>query len=53
MRFSEALAITPRDFDLAHQMISISKTWNYKEDGGFMPTKNIFTYNSRIGKYRY
>lgn len=40
MRFSEALAITPRDFDLAHQMISISKTWNYKEDGGFMPTKN-------------
>lgn len=40
MRFSEALAITPRDFDLAHQMLSINKTWNYKEDGGFMPTKN-------------
>lgn len=40
MRFSEALAITPRDFDMLHQMITINKTWNYKEDGGFMPTKN-------------
>jgi integrase len=40
MRFSEALAITPRDFDLPHQMLSINKTWNYKEDGGFLPTKN-------------
>ena len=40
MRFSEALAITPRDFDLPHQMISINKTWNYKEEGGFLPTKN-------------
>ncbi len=26
MRFSEALAITPSDFDFAHQMLSISKT---------------------------
>lgn len=40
MRFSEALAITPRDFDFQHQMLSISKTWNYKGEGGFMPTKN-------------
>jgi integrase len=40
MRFSEALALTPRDFDFAHQMLSISKTWNYKENGGFLPTKN-------------
>lgn len=40
MRFSEALAITPKDFDLPHQMISISKTWNYKGNGGFTPTKN-------------
>lgn len=40
MRFSEALAITPKDFDFIHQMIIINKTWNYKEDGGFMPTKN-------------
>lgn len=40
MRFSEALALTPKDFDFAHQSLSISKTWNYKGDGGFMPTKN-------------
>lgn len=40
MRFSEALAITPDDFDFAHQMLSVSKTWNYKEGGGFAPTKN-------------
>ena len=29
MRFSEALALTPKDFDLAHQILSISKTWDY------------------------
>ena len=40
MRFSEALALTPKDFDFAHQTLSISKTWNYKEKGGFLPTKN-------------
>jgi Site-specific recombinase XerD len=40
MRFSEALAITPNDFDFAHQTLSVSKTWNYKGDGGFLPTKN-------------
>ena len=40
MRFSEALAITPKDFDFANQTLSISKTWNYKEGGGFSPTKN-------------
>ncbi len=40
MRFSEALAITPKDFDFAHQSLSINKTWNYKEKGGFSPTKN-------------
>lgn len=40
IRFSEALALTPKDFDLAHQTLSISKTWNYKGDGGFLPTKN-------------
>lgn len=40
MRFSEALALTPKDFDFAHQTLSISKTWNYKGTGGFMPTKN-------------
>ncbi len=40
MRFSEALAITPDDFDFARQTLSISKTWDYKGEGGFMPTKN-------------
>jgi len=40
MRFSEAVALTPSDFDFAHQVLSISKTWNYKDGGGFQPTKN-------------
>ena len=40
MRFSEALAITPKDFDFAHQTVSINKTWNYKDGGGFAATKN-------------
>lgn len=41
IRFSEALALTPQDFDFAYQTITISKTWNYKEiKGGFEDTKN-------------
>ncbi len=40
MRFSEALALTPKDFDFSHQSLSISKTWDYKGNGGFLPTKN-------------
>lgn len=40
IRFSEALAITPKDFDFSHQTLNIEKTWNYKENGGFEPTKN-------------
>lgn len=41
MRFSEALALTPNDFDFSRQLLSINKTWNYKDDeGGFLPTKN-------------
>ena len=40
IRFSEALAITPKDFDFPHQTLNIEKTWNYKENGGFEPTKN-------------
>ncbi len=40
MRFSEAIALTPNDFDFVHQTLSISKTWNYKDGGGFQPTKN-------------
>lgn len=41
LRFSEALALTPSDFNFAYQTISISKTWNYKtKSGGFQGTKN-------------
>jgi integrase len=41
LRFAEALAITPKDFDFTHQTLSINKTWNYKtSSGGFQPTKN-------------
>ena len=40
MRFSEALAITPNDFNFSKQSLSINKTWDYKGNGGFMPTKN-------------
>lgn len=40
MRFSEALAVTPSDFEFSRQTLSISKTWDYKGEGGFLPTKN-------------
>lgn len=41
LRFSEALALTPRDFDFPTQKISITKTWDYKSaEGGFAETKN-------------
>lgn len=40
IRFSEALALTPNDFDFTKQSLSINKTWDYKSNGGFMPTKN-------------
>ena len=40
MRFSEALAITPKDFDFSKQSLSINKTWDYKGHTGFLPTKN-------------
>ena len=41
MRFSEALALTPEDFDFKHQLVSVSKTWDYKNGTGFLPTKNL------------
>lgn len=41
LRFSEALALTPLDFDFYKQKIIINKTWNYKKsNGSFQPTKN-------------
>lgn len=41
LRFSEALALTPEDFDFFNQKILITKTWNYrKSTGEFQPAKN-------------
>lgn len=41
LRFSEALALTPNDFDFSTQQATIHKTWNYKvTKGHFQPTKN-------------
>jgi integrase len=40
MRFSEALGLTPKDFNFANQTVTIDKTWDYKGNGGFQPTKN-------------
>ena len=39
MRFSEALALTPKDFDFAHQVLSVNKTWDYKGKGDFCQQK--------------
>lgn len=40
LRFSEALGLTPKDFDFAQQTISVNKTWDYKNNSGFQQTKN-------------
>lgn len=41
LRFAEALALVPSDFDFGNQTLTISKTWNYRDrQGGFQPTKN-------------
>lgn len=41
LRFGEAIALTPDDFDFSLGLLKINKTWNYKEQsGGFQPTKN-------------
>lgn len=40
LRFSEALGLTPSDFDLGKQTILINKTYDYKENTGFAETKN-------------
>ncbi len=40
IRFAEALAITPTDFDWTANTLTIDKTWDYKSSkGGFKPTK--------------
>lgn len=40
LRFSEALALTPNDFDFTKQILSVNKTWDYKTNNGFQETKN-------------
>lgn len=40
LRFSEALGLTPNDFDFKHQYIHVTKTWDYKHNTGFQQTKN-------------
>jgi len=41
LRFSEALALTPKDFDYFNQSLVVNKTWNYKKARGeIQPTKN-------------
>lgn len=41
LRFSEALALTPNDFDFTTQKLTIDKTWDYKSSkGSFQETKN-------------
>lgn len=41
LRFSEALGVTPNDFDLSRLTLSVNKTWDYKSNkGGFTATKN-------------
>jgi len=44
LRFAEALALTPNDFDFTQQKVKITKTWNYRKIngiyGGFGETKN-------------
>lgn len=40
LRFSEALGLTPADFDFTRQSLTVNKTWDYKQGGGFVPTKN-------------
>ena len=40
LRFAEALALTPADFNFEKNLIRINKSWNYKEKiGYFQPTK--------------
>lgn len=41
LRFAEACALTPADFDLDNLMLSVNKSWNHRDPkGGFIPTKN-------------
>jgi Site-specific recombinase XerD len=49
LRISEALALTPTDFDFKHHHIKVSKTWDYKNThGGFAPTKILHQYGTYL-----
>ncbi|SFH68934.1 site-specific integrase [Pisciglobus halotolerans] len=40
LRYAEALALTPADFDFDQNVLHVNKTWKYKsKDGGFVETK--------------
>lgn len=39
IRYAEALALTPSDFNWANTTITIDKTWDYKTNKGFKKTK--------------
>lgn len=38
--FLKPWRLRQKDFDLSRQLLSVSKTWDYKGEGGFLPTKN-------------
>lgn len=47
LRFSEILGLTPEDFDFEKKLITVNKTWNYKDPkGGFHFTKNASSHRS-------
>lgn len=39
MRLAEILGLTPSDINVSKNLISITKTWDYKFNSGFKPTK--------------
>ncbi|HIW31270.1 MAG TPA: site-specific integrase [Candidatus Paenibacillus intestinavium] len=41
MRFSEILGLTIEDIDFENGLLNIDKTWDYKFDYNFKPTKNF------------
>lgn len=41
LRFAEALALTPEDFDFEKQTLRVNKSWDYKFNTGFIETKNV------------
>lgn len=39
LRYAEALALTPADFDWTNNLLTVNKTWDYKNNSGFSKTK--------------